>query len=843
MNKVKLKNTLKYLIALVIFVIVMKEFISVVSSFNMNTFKLYADKLTLINSITIILLGIISYLPLSLYDFVLKRRVNINLDNRELYKFSWIASSIASIAGFGGSTAIALKSNFYGNYVKDKKLLVKEISKIVALNLTGFSMVSFIYAITNFESLKLNDWTSILTLIISIYFPAISIYFIYKFIKGNDEDRKDIKDAVTIMGISALEWLTTIVLIYSIMLVLDANISFMKLFPVFVLAIIVAIVSLSPGGLGSFDLTMILGLQALNVPSEKVLLAIFLYRISYYIVPLIIGLILYGNVMWKTVDDDIRDIVMTILSKMAHIGIVLIVLLTGSILLISEAIPEVINKINIISRVSHLSIIYIPDKFAIVLGFLLIAMSRLLIYKSKNIYKLTLIIVALCIGVTFAQGTDYGRALYLVIVGLIIWLGKKQFYRESFVMRWGIFIQDVIILLSFLILYLYTFYASVHGKVGKIPFTQYQIQFSNASSNVMFLSIAGFIIAILFLCIIYYKNGKNEFPKMKLEECKDDVENILNKFGGTSIIHFIYLNDKYVYINKDKDVLIQYQTYANKIFILGNPVGNDENIFNTIQEFYELADKYGYIPTFCAIDDKLIPYLHETGYEFFKLGEEAAVDLNKFTLEGRKMKSVRNAISRVSKEEYTFEVVKPPFSDEFMDSIKAVSDEWLCGRQEKGFSIGFFDVEYLSRNPISIVKNKDGEIKGFANFMPMYDGHKTLSIDLMRFSHETCNGIMDFMFVNLFEWGKENGYSRFNMGMAPLSNVGISKYAFLGEKIAAKVYSHGHKFYSFQGLKKFKEKYCDSWDGRYMAYKRKTSLITTMIQVILLVSKPIEKVD
>ncbi|MFR3499010.1 MAG: phosphatidylglycerol lysyltransferase domain-containing protein, partial [Paraclostridium bifermentans] len=284
------------------------------------------------------------------------------------------------------------------------------------------------------------------------------------------------------------------------------------------------------------------------------------------------------------------------------------------------------------------------------------------------------------------------------------------------------------------------------------------------------------------------------------------------------------------------EVMLQYQVYANKLVVLGNLVGDDSKFFESIQEFYEMSDRYGYIPVFTAIDEKMIPHLHETGYEFIKLGEEASVNLEEFTLEGRKMKSVRNALSRVEKEGYTFEMVYPPFSKSFLEEIKKVSDEWLEGRPEKGFSVGFFDEGYLSLDAIAIVKNKDGEIKGFTNLMPMYDGNKTLSIDLMRFSKDSCNGIMDFIFVNLFKYGIEHGYSRFNMGMAPLSNVGRSKYSFLREKMAAKIYSHGQYFYSFEGLKRFKEKYCESWDGRYMAYKKRTSLVFTMIQVIMLVS-------
>ncbi|SFJ03678.1 phosphatidylglycerol lysyltransferase [Terrisporobacter glycolicus] len=839
--KQKLKKSIKYIFILFIFTIIIKEFINVLRSFDKNLFNLYANELTLIKIMVILFMGIIAFVPLSLYDLVLKNRVGINLDNKKIYKYSWIASSISNIAGMGGSTAIYFKNNFYGEHVKDKKLLVKETSKFVALNLTGFSIVSLIYAITSFNNLKLNDWIGIMTIVISLYFPLVLVYLIYKYIKGSAEDKSRIKDYFKIILMSAIAWLGIIVLIYSIILILKVNISFTNFFPVFMVSIIIAMVSMSPGGLGSFDLTMIVGLQRLNVPVEKTLLAIFLYRVSYYIVPLIIGLVLYAREFYKNMDEEVKDIFSTILSKLAHISIVLIVLVTGSILLLSEAVPVISSNVDVVKNISYLSVIYIPNRFTVIIGFLLIVLSRLLIYKSKYVYKATLFVIsALCV-LIFIKGTNYSDLIYILGVLCLMLICKNQFYRESFVMGWRMVFQDMITLIFFLLLYVYTFHSSLKGKITKIAFTDYELRFSDTSYSIIYICIIGFVISILFLVFIYYINSKNKFPKLTLNDCKDDVDKILDTFGGTSVSHFIYLNDKYVYINKEKDVLMQYQTYANKIYILGNPVGNKENIFDTIQEFYELSNNYGYICVFCAIDKQILPYLHETGYQFFKLGEEATVNLKEFTLEGRKMKSVRNAISRVTKEGYSFQMVYPPFDDNFFEDLKNISDQWLDGRKEKGFSIGFFNKEYLSKEPICVVRDKENNIKGFANIMPMYDNNETLSIDLMRFSRESCNGIMDFMFVNLFEYGKEHGYSRFNMGMVPLSNVGRSKYAFLSEKIAAEVYSHGHKFYSFKGLKKYKEKYCESWDGRYLAYKKKTSLVSTMIQVILLVSKPYDK--
>lgn len=201
------------------------------------------------------------------------------------------------------------------------------------------------------------------------------------------------------------------------------------------------------------------------------------------------------------------------------------------------------------------------------------------------------------------------------------------------------------------------------------------------------------------------------------------------------------------------------------------------------------------------------------------------------------MKSVRNALSRVQKEGYQFEIIEPPFNDEFLDELKKISDEWLDGRRELDFAVGKFDKNYLECSPIAIIKNIDGEIKGFTNLMPMYDNNKTLSIDLMRFSN-TCNGIMDFIFVNLFMYAKDNGYTSFNMGIVPLYNVGLSKHAFLNERIAQHIYMYGNNIYSFEGLKRFKDKYCTIWNPRYFAYRKGTNLLGIIISFISMIYLP-----
>ncbi len=111
------------------------------------------------------------------------------------------------------------------------------------------------------------------------------------------------------------------------------------------------------------------------------------------------------------------------------------------------------------------------------------------------------------------------------------------------------------------------------------------------------------------------------------------------------------------------------------------------------------------------------------------------------------------------------------------------------------------------------------------------------SIDLMRYGQDAPSGIMDFLFINLFLKGQEEGYQIFNAGMAPLSNVGSSQFAFLGERLAGLVYRYSQGFYGFQGLRNYKSKYVTTWVQKFVAFRKRSSIAFTMLQLMVLVGK------
>ena len=139
----------------------------------------------------------------------------------------------------------------------------------------------------------------------------------------------------------------------------------------------------------------------------------------------------------------------------------------------------------------------------------------------------------------------------------------------------------------------------------------------------------------------------------------------------------------------------------------------------------------------------------------------------------------------------------------------------LKNTREKGFSLGFFDPSYLKQVPVAVVLNGEQTV-AFAN---IWSGaaKEELSIDLMRFRPEAPPSVMEYLFIQLMLWGKQQGYHWFNLGMAPLAGLEDRTLAPLWNRLGAFIFQHGENFYNFQGLRQYKEKFVPEWRPKYLA--------------------------
>lgn len=313
-------------------------------------------------------------------------------------------------------------------------------------------------------------------------------------------------------------------------------------------------------------------------------------------------------------------------------------------------------------------------------------------------------------------------------------------------------------------------------------------------------------------------------------------QSIIDKYGGNYLSHLLYSGDKDVFMNDNEDAFLMYRYKSNALVVLGDPIGKRESFQSLLVAFYKYADKLGYDVIFYQVSDRLLPLYHNFGNQFFKLGEEAIIDLTQFTTSGKKRRGFRATLNKFEDLDIHFEILEPPFSNEFIMELKHVSDRWLDGRKEMHFSVGQFRTDYLSKAPIGIMKNKDNEIIAFCSLMPTYY-HDAISVDLIRWLPELDLPLMDGLYLHMLLWGKEKGYKAFNMGMATLSNVGQLDYSYSRERVAGRIFEHFNGLYRFQGLRRYKEKYGPLWEPRFLVYRKDSALWFSMLKVMRVIRR------
>ena len=314
----------------------------------------------------------------------------------------------------------------------------------------------------------------------------------------------------------------------------------------------------------------------------------------------------------------------------------------------------------------------------------------------------------------------------------------------------------------------------------------------------------------------------------------DELLSFMEKNGGNHVSHLIFLKDKEQFWTKELNVLIVYKQIFDKYVVLGDPIGDESNICKAIKEFNEFCKVNRAKPIYYQVNPRYMQLYHDAGFRFMKLGEEALIKLQDFSLDGKRGAKLRTRVNKFNRNGFTFRVVDPPYSSKFISEIKNISDCWLGTEKEKGFSVVSFKEDYVSRFPIALLHNAEGKIIAFATLATDYK--KTVTIDLMRNCKHSPHGTMDVLFTKIILWAKDAGYQKCSLGMAPLANVGNYKHSFISEKMIHYVYRYGNKKYNFKGLKEFKSKFATDWEPKYLAYK-KSFLPIIFLQLVLLINR------
>ncbi|CAN5327195.1 hypothetical protein BH11CYA1_BH11CYA1_21370 [soil metagenome] len=295
---------------------------------------------------------------------------------------------------------------------------------------------------------------------------------------------------------------------------------------------------------------------------------------------------------------------------------------------------------------------------------------------------------------------------------------------------------------------------------------------------------------------------------------------ILDQYGRTSLDLFKLLPDKSYYFNKDKDGLIAYKTVLGVAIVLGDATAPEAKFAKLVSDFKDFAHDNGWQVAFLQTTATFLEVYRQKGFGAVKVGEDGVIELEKFTTTTVNKKTFKSSIKKFEKDGFTLNRYSPPFSVALLDEVQEISRQWLAlpGRRERGFSLGQFDREELQQNDLFVLRDKDNTAIAFVNQIRSYSPGE-VTIDMMRHKENVPNGSMDFLFAKLLKELHAEGFKYFSLGLAALAGVGDEPDDSLEEKALHQVYEHLNRFFSYKGLRSYKEKFNPAWEERFLIYE------------------------
>ncbi|MBL8079295.1 MAG: DUF2156 domain-containing protein [Anaerolineales bacterium] len=504
----------------------------------------------------------------------------------------------------------------------------------------------------------------------------------------------------------------------------------------------------------------------------------------------------------------------------------------GIVNVLSAVTPSMKGRLQILETVLPFGVSTGGHLTSALAGFALLMLSVSLWRRKQLAWMLTLTVLAISIIVHLLKGLDYEEALLAFLLLSLLIYTRPQFHalsdRPS--VRQGL--QVALASLAFTLVYgLIGFYLlDRHYSVNfgfwdalrqtvlmfvesyspsLKPVTGFGRYFADSIYTVGAVTM-GYTLLMLLRPVLA--------RRVATEAERVHAWEIVRAYGRTSQARIALFDDKLFFFSEGGSV-ISYVVENRVALVLGDPIGPAADVVASVETFKKFCSSNDWVPVFYQVQPDYLGQYQAAKFDCITIGHEAIVDLEKFTLDGSENKTLRNSYNKMVKMEYRYDVLQPPYSARMLRELNSISEEWLTtrGLSEMRFSLGWFDEAYLNTCPILLVRDKEGFIEAFANLMTEFQANE-VAVDLMRYRHITESGLMDFLFVSLFQWAREQGFAAFNLGLSAFSGVGEKTNDPAVERTLHYIYRNVNRFYNFRGLHSFKEKFHPIWSPRFMVY-------------------------
>jgi phosphatidylglycerol lysyltransferase len=296
-------------------------------------------------------------------------------------------------------------------------------------------------------------------------------------------------------------------------------------------------------------------------------------------------------------------------------------------------------------------------------------------------------------------------------------------------------------------------------------------------------------------------------------------------YGQNSISYFALDADKSYFFSDSGKSVISYVLEGSTAVVAGDPIGPEHEMAAILRQFIVFCREQDWTIVLWQVRAVFVDLYRAAGLHVLKIGEDAIVAVQNFTLKGGAMANVRSSAKRAEKDGLQVVFYRGQISDNWqLTQMEQISRAWLAskGGSEMGFSMGHFNPQGDKEQLTAVAVDAANKVHAFVTFVPIY-GRRGWGLDLMRRAGQPAPGTMELLLARSIEYMKSNGFEMVSLGLAPLGNANAEEETFLGNSIDFLTERFGNPDKN-QSLFHFKKKFQPAWESRYLVYSDTLSL-------------------
>ncbi|WP_409485528.1 bifunctional lysylphosphatidylglycerol synthetase/lysine--tRNA ligase LysX [Arsenicicoccus dermatophilus] len=332
-----------------------------------------------------------------------------------------------------------------------------------------------------------------------------------------------------------------------------------------------------------------------------------------------------------------------------------------------------------------------------------------------------------------------------------------------------------------------------------------------------------FAAAVLLLAIWRFLNGARQASLMTADD-ELRVRALLARGGDAdSLGYFSTRRDKSVVFAQDGSAAVTYRVIGPVCLASGDPVGPVEAWPRAVEAWLDVARDHAWHPGVLSASEAGATAYVAAGLRARPLGDEAVIDVESYTLEGRLMRPVKRAVARVRDAGCTITVERHrDLAPEVLAEVVRLADEWRGDEPDRGFSMALNRLGDRSdgRNVAVLVRDADGHLVALQSFVPW--GTRGLSLDVMRRAPRAVNGVNEAMVSALVEAAPELGIRHVSLNFAMFRSVftGADKVgAGVGVRLADRLLTVASRYWQLESLYLANAKYLPRWEPRFVCFQ------------------------